>query len=30
LLDSWGGTIDLQSDEGKGAHVTITLQAAAE
>ena len=30
LLESWGGTIDLQSDEGNGAHVTITLQAAAE
>jgi signal transduction histidine kinase len=29
LLDSWGGTIDLNSEEGKGAHVTITLQAAA-
>jgi signal transduction histidine kinase len=29
LLESWGGTIDLESDEGKGAHVTITLQAGA-
>lgn len=28
LLESWGGTIDLESDEGRGAHVTITLQAA--
>jgi signal transduction histidine kinase len=28
LLESWGGTIDLESDEGKGAHVTITLQSA--
>ena len=30
LLESWGGSIDLESEEGKGAHVTITLQAAAE
>ena len=30
LLESWGGTIDLESEEGSGAHVTITLQAAAE
>ena len=28
LLESWGGTIDIESDEGRGAHVTITLQAA--
>ncbi|HEX6575990.1 MAG TPA: HAMP domain-containing sensor histidine kinase [Gemmatimonadaceae bacterium] len=28
LLDSWGGTIDLESEEGKGARVSITLQAA--
>jgi signal transduction histidine kinase len=29
LLESWGGSIDLRSDEGQGAHVTITLQAEA-
>lgn len=29
LLESWGGTIDLQSEEGKGARVEITLHAAA-
>ena len=28
LLESWGGTIDIVSEEGKGAHVTLTLQAA--
>lgn len=27
LLESWGGTIDLESEEGKGARVLITLQA---
>ena len=27
LLESWGGTIDLESDEGKGARVTIVLEA---
>jgi signal transduction histidine kinase len=26
LIESWGGTIDLTSDEGNGAHVLITLQ----
>jgi signal transduction histidine kinase len=30
LLESWGGSIDLESEEGKGAHVIITLQAAAD
>jgi two-component system nitrogen regulation sensor histidine kinase NtrY len=29
LLESWGGTIDLRSEEGKGASVEITLNAAA-
>jgi two-component system nitrogen regulation sensor histidine kinase NtrY len=28
LLDSWGGAIDITSEEGKGARVTLTLQAA--
>jgi two-component system nitrogen regulation sensor histidine kinase NtrY len=28
LLESWGGTIDLRSEEGKGARVEITLHAA--
>ncbi|HEX2722475.1 MAG TPA: ATP-binding protein [Gemmatimonadaceae bacterium] len=28
LLESWGGTIDLESQEGRGARVVITLQAA--
>jgi signal transduction histidine kinase len=28
LLESWGGTIDLESEEGRGAKVLITLQAA--
>jgi two-component system, sporulation sensor kinase D len=28
LIESWGGTIDLESEEGKGARVSITLQAA--
>jgi signal transduction histidine kinase len=28
LLDSWGGAIDIASEEGKGARVTLTLQAA--
>lgn len=27
LLESWGGTIDLESEEGQGAHVAITLEA---
>ncbi|HUQ48310.1 MAG TPA: HAMP domain-containing sensor histidine kinase [Gemmatimonadaceae bacterium] len=29
LLESWGGTIDLESVEGRGARVSITMQAAA-
>jgi two-component system nitrogen regulation sensor histidine kinase NtrY len=29
LLESWGGTIDLESVEGRGAKVVITMQAAA-
>ncbi|MEO5589286.1 MAG: ATP-binding protein, partial [Gemmatimonadaceae bacterium] len=29
LLESWGGTIDLQSESGKGARVLITLKRAA-
>jgi signal transduction histidine kinase len=29
LLESWGGSIDLESEEGNGAHVAITLQSAA-
>lgn len=28
LLESWGGKIDLESEEGRGARVLITLQAA--
>jgi two-component system nitrogen regulation sensor histidine kinase NtrY len=28
LLESWGGMIDLDSEEGRGAKVLITLQAA--
>jgi nitrogen fixation/metabolism regulation signal transduction histidine kinase len=28
LLESWGGTIDLESVEGRGAKVVITMQAA--
>src|SRR5512141_757299 len=28
LIESWGGTIDLASEEGKGARVTIKLQQA--
>ena len=28
LLESWGGTIDLRSEEGRGARVEITLHAA--
>ncbi len=28
LLESWGGTIDLKSDAGRGAKVCITLQSA--
>ncbi len=28
LLESWGGTIDLQSEEGHGARVLITMQAS--
>ncbi len=28
LLESWGGTIDLESEEGHGATVLITMQAA--
>jgi signal transduction histidine kinase len=28
LLESWGGEIDIESEEGSGARVTITLQAA--
>jgi signal transduction histidine kinase len=29
LLESWGGTIDIESDEGKGARVVIRLRGAA-
>ncbi len=29
LLESWGGTIDLKSEEGRGAHVLITLRTTA-
>jgi len=29
LLESWGGTIDIISEEGSGARVLITLRAAA-
>jgi signal transduction histidine kinase len=29
LLESWGGTIDLDSVEGRGAKVVITMQSAA-
>ena len=28
LLESWGGTIDIESEEGSGARVVITLNAA--
>jgi Signal transduction histidine kinase len=28
LLESWGGTIDLESVEGRGAKVVITMAAA--
>ena len=28
LLESWGGTIDLRSEEGQGARVEITLHSA--
>jgi signal transduction histidine kinase len=28
LLESWGGSIDLTSEEGKGVRVLITLQLA--
>jgi two-component system, NtrC family, nitrogen regulation sensor histidine kinase NtrY len=27
LLESWGGTIDIESDEGRGARVAIVLQS---
>jgi signal transduction histidine kinase len=27
LIESWGGTIDLESEEGKGARISITLQS---
>jgi len=29
LIESWGGTIDLESEEGAGARVSITLQSLA-
>ncbi len=29
LLESWGGTIDLESEEGRGAKVVITMQSAS-
>jgi signal transduction histidine kinase len=29
LIESWGGSIDLESEEGKGARVSITLQSLA-
>ena len=29
LIESWGGSIDLSSEEGSGTRVTISLQAAA-
>jgi signal transduction histidine kinase len=28
LIESWGGAIDLSSEEGKGARVTISLPVA--
>jgi signal transduction histidine kinase len=28
LLESWGGEIDIESEEGEGARVTITLRAS--
>ena len=28
LLESWGGTIDLESEEGRGAKVVITMHSA--
>ncbi|MEP6904662.1 MAG: ATP-binding protein [Gemmatimonadales bacterium] len=29
LLESWGGTIEIASEEGKGARVLLTLQSAS-
>ena len=29
LLESWGGTINLESEEGRGAKVVISMQPAA-
>jgi signal transduction histidine kinase len=29
LLESWGGTIEIASEEEKGAKVLLTLQAAS-
>ncbi|MDQ2912121.1 MAG: ATP-binding protein, partial [Chloroflexota bacterium] len=29
LLESWGGTIEIVSEEGKGARVVLTLQSAS-
>ena len=29
LLESWGGTIEIASEEGKGARVVLTLQSAS-
>jgi len=29
LLESWGGTIDLESEEGRGAKVVISMQPAS-
>ena len=29
LLESWGGSIEIESEEGRGTHVVITLEADA-
>ena len=29
LLESWGGTIDIASEQGRGARVTLTLRTAS-
>ena len=29
LLESWRGTIDITSEEGRGARVVLTLQSAS-
>jgi signal transduction histidine kinase len=28
LVESWGGTVSVESEEGRGAVVTVTLPAA--